>query len=96
MAVGATVALDADGAYVDHQHDRELPDLVVEPGEGRSSRAIPSASPNVASRSTAMSPTIRIARPGPGWGDLNDLTRQPELYPDPSSSPSSSTAALPV
>ena len=34
MAVGAAVALDADGPDVGEQHDRALPDLAVEPGGG--------------------------------------------------------------
>ena len=34
MAVGAAVALDADGADVGEQHDRELPDVAVEAGAG--------------------------------------------------------------
>ena len=35
MAVGAAVALDADGAHVGEQHDGALPDLVVEAGFGQ-------------------------------------------------------------
>ena len=69
VTVRPAVALDPDRADVGQQHDRELPDVAVEPGRGElgpGDRVGPrGASP---SRSAVTSPMTRMASPGPGTG----------------------------
>ena len=85
VAVGAAVALHADGAHVGEQHDRELPDVAVEAGRGQllaGDRRRPARRTSSRSRSTA--PMIRIARPGPGERvPPDDLRGQAELLRRP-------------
>ena len=84
VAVGAAVALHADAADVGEQHHRALPDLAVQAGRGEllAGDGVGLAQHRPAVRAVT-SPTIRIARPGPGNGwRANDFLGQPELAPD--------------